>query len=243
MRTVSAIAAFVLMATAPLHAQAIPGRVVEDLTSRPLGTVAVMLLDSTDTAVSWAESDSTGFFALEVRSAGPYRVYADRMGYDQIISEPFSLEGLGPAELELRMLAQPFELEGVTVTTEARIAKLEREGFYRRQRAATGYHLDAKEIQAIHPSRTTTLLRRLPGVLIRPSRWGDVAVNPRHYRPCPMKVVLDGWTLDLSTTPLDHWVDPDRIIGVEVYPNRGVGAPMLHRSTDAFCGVIMIWTR
>lgn len=41
---------------------------------------------------------------------------------------------------------------------------------------------------------------------------------------------------------IDHFVSSAEVIGNEVYPG-GVGAPIRHRGPDAFCGVIMIWTR
>jgi len=59
-----------------------------------------------------------------------------------------------------------------------------------------------------------------------------------------MKVVLDGWKVDLTDSELDNFVGTHEVIGVEVYPGGGgIGAPVQHRGTDAFCGVIMIWTR
>lgn len=72
--------------------QTIAGLVIDDGTSAPLSAVAVMLLDSTDVAVAFAESDSAGRFSIEAPRAGAYRVRADRLGYGDLISEVFSLE-------------------------------------------------------------------------------------------------------------------------------------------------------
>ena len=59
-----------------------------------------------------------------------------------------------------------------------------------------------------------------------------------------MEVVLDGSKIDLTDSELDHWVSAGEVIGVEVYPGGGgIGAPIQYRGTDAFCGVVMIWTR
>jgi hypothetical protein len=225
------------------RAQTIVGSVLDDLNSAPLFGTAVMLLDSTDTAVRWAESDSTGRFFLNVPRSGRYRLYADRLGYSELLSDTFALRQDGPVELELRMVPMPLELETVVVTAEHRRAKLDRQGFYRRKDRSMGHFFDMEDIQTINPMRTSDLLRRVPGVVVRPNRiGGTVATTWRGAAPCPMKIVLDGYKLDLSDDALDNWVSADEVIGVEVFPG-GVGAPVQHRGTDAFCGVIMIWTR
>lgn len=70
------------------------------------------------------------------------------------------------------------------------------------------------------------------------------AVSRRIYTHCELKIVLDGFKVDTVGGDLDFLVDPDRVIGVEVYPGAGgMGAPVQHRGTDAFCGILMIWTR
>ena len=57
-----------------------------------------------------------------------------------------------------------------------------------------------------------------------------------------MKIVVDGFKLDTSTMSIDLLINPDWIIGMEVYPG-GVGAPVQHRGLDSRCGVVMVWTR
>ena len=207
------------------RAQTIVGRVLDDLNSAPLFGAAVMLLDSTDTAVRWAESDSTGRFVLTVSRAGRYRLYADRLGYTELLSDTFALRQAGPVELELRLVPMPLELEAVVVTAEHRRARLDRLGFYRRRERSMGHFFDTEEIQSINPVRTSDLLRRVPGVIVRRNRFGGaVATTWRRAGACPMKIVLDGNKLDLSEDALDNWVSPDEVIGVEVFPG-GVGAP------------------
>lgn len=229
-----------------LGAQAIAGLVIDDLTEVPVSTAAIMLLDSTDTAVAWAESDSVGRF-LRAPRAGVYRLYADRLAYGEIFSETFSLREVGSVELLLRMVPLPVELDALVVTPERVRMKLEDEGFYRRQAYAPGYFFDEKEIQRWRPTFVTDLLRKVPGVAVRRGRSGEATITSlRSYRPnCRLKLVLDGFKLNSEGgADLDFLVNPDRVIGVEVYPGAGgVGAPVQHRGTDAFCGIVMIWTR
>jgi hypothetical protein len=248
-RIVAALLLLASLATpVSLRAQTIAGRVLDDLSEGPISTTSVMLLDSTDTAVAWAESDSVGRFFLRAPGAGRYRLYADRMAYGEIFSETFPLSGDGSVELLVRMVPLPVELDALVVTAERRTEKLQTKGFCHRQDASQGTFFDVEDVQKWQPRFVTDLLRRAPGVHVERGRLGGAVVTTRRFRqgwnsPCPMKVVLDGFKVNLlEGESLDDWVDPQRVIGLEVYPG-GVGAPVQHRGTDAFCGIIMIWTR
>jgi hypothetical protein len=227
----------------PLRAQTIVGVILDDLNSAPLPVTSLMLLDSTDTAVAWAESDSVGRFVLRAPRFGRFRLFADRLGYGEIVSDILALGDTYPVDVEVRMVPLPLELDAVVVTAERRRMRLDQQGFYRRRERAFGTFFDTDEIRALHPTRTTDILRRVPGVVVRRNlEGGAVATTWRRGRSCPMKVVLDGFKIDTSVGSLDDWVSAASVIGVEVFPG-GVGAPVQHRGTDAFCGVVMIWTR
>jgi len=227
----------------PIGGQTIVGVILDDLNNAPLPVTSVMLLDSTDTAVAWAESDSVGRFVLPAPRFGRYRLFADRLGYGEVLSDTLALAGAYPVDVEVRMVPIPLELDAVVVTAERRRMRLEQQGFYRRRGQAFGTFFDTEGIEALHPTLTTDILRRVPGVVVRRTREGGaVATTWRRGRSCPMKVVLDGFKIDTSVGSLDDWVSASSVIGVEVYPG-GVGAPIQYRGTDAFCGVVMIWTR
>lgn len=235
-----------LATPAATQAQAIAGRVLDSLTAAPIAAATVMLLDSTDTAVARAETDSVGLFFFQAPGAGLYRVHADRMGYEEILTEHLPLRDAGSLELLVRLAPLPVEVEGLLVETEAeaRRLRLEREGFYRRQEWAPGYFFDEEEIQKWRPTFISDLLQRVPGVRLH-RQLGEVRVfSARRTGSCPMKIVLDGFKVDTVGGDLDFLVHPDRVIGMEIYPGAGgVGAPVQHRGTDAPCGILMIWTR
>jgi hypothetical protein len=143
------------------------------------------------------------------------------------------------------MVPQPLELDALVVTTQRRRERLERQGFYRRMERSMGYFLDTEQIQALKPTRASDALRRLPGVRLMRVRTGGVRpASFRLGRACPMKVVVDGWKVDMTDSDLDSFVSANDVVGIEVYTGGGgIGAPVQHRGTDAFCGVVMIWTR
>ena len=224
-------------------AQTIAGRVLDDLSEAPISAATILLLDSMDTAVARAESDSVGRFFMSAPGAGVYRLFADRLAYGKIRSEAFPLQDAGTVELLVRMVPLPIELDEFVVTAERRQQRLDTKGFYRRQRASMGHFFDIEDIQAWDPLRVTDVIRNVPGVIVRRSRLGGlVALTQRFGRQCAMKVVLDGFKVDVVDGSLDSLVDPARVIGIEVYPS-GVGAPIEHRGRDSRCGIMMIWTR
>jgi len=239
------IALVALLATpVTLGAQTVSGSVLDDLTKAPIAAATVMLLDSMDTAIAWAESDSLGRFFMRVPTAGRYRLYADRLTYGEIFSEAFLLAGVGSVEVLLRMVPLPVELDGLVVTAERLRMKLEAEGFYRRRDYAPGYFFDAEYMETWRPTFVSDVLRNVPGVAIRRGSMGGARVVSRRQPNCPLKIVLDGFKVDTAGTDLDYLVDVHQIIGIEVYPGAGgMGAPVQHRGTDAFCGILMLWTR
>jgi len=242
-----------LLAPSAVQAQIVVGRVVDDLSGAPLPVTTVMFIDTLNTVLAAVESDAAGRFIFSAPSPGIFRVYADRLGYEEIISESFSLRGIGPIELELRMVPRPFELDSLVVTAEGREAKLDKHGFYRRRSASTGYFFDAEDVRREHPVRLTDLLKQVPGVRVMATASGATRLLSRRMRNallrggggCQMKVVVDGFKLDLTPDEsIDDWVVPTAVVGIEIYPGAGgSGAPIEYRGPDAFCGLILLWTR
>lgn len=238
--------ALLSMTPPSLCGQTIVGQVVDDQTGAPIPITTVMLVDSAATAVAWAVSDSAGRFVFHAPRVGEFRLYAERLGYDEMISEVFRLAGGSPVAAELRMQPRPLELDSLVVTVEGRLGKLERQGFYRRRDRSSGYFFDAEDLERWRPTRLTDLIRQVPNVEVHRTRFGGTVLVSRRtlFTPCGgrMKVVLDGFKLDEAS--FDDWIDPSLVIGIEVYPGAGgIGGPVEHRGVDAACGIVMIWTR
>lgn len=242
-----ALAVLPLAAAHAAAAQIIVGTVVDDLTGAPLAATTIMLLDSADTAVRLDAADSAGWFVLQAPSPARYRLFADRIGYEEVVSDTLEVAGGPRTEVEIRMTPRPVELEAIVVSAERRQLKLEQKGFYRRQEVSPGYFLDTDDILEQRPFYTTDLMRQIPGVRVLPDQpaFGYTVSSNRGFgRVCPMRIVLDGWPLDLMGQTLDDFVGPNEIIGIEVYPGAGgAGAPGRYRGPQSFCGIIMIWTR
>ena len=243
-------AALVLAVPAPARSQIVFGHVLDQTNGRPLPMTAIMLLDSTGAAVRYVDTDSVGRFRLLAPRAGRYQLYLDQLAYQAYLTDTLTLAGDGPLELLLRLEPLPVELDPLVVTTERRRVRLEKVGFYRRERFSMGYMLGPDQIRELRAFRTTDLLRQIPAVQLRWSMMpGGYLVSSRRRLAsfagavCPMKIVVDGVTTEQNSFALDDVVPVQDVMAVEVYPGTGgVGAPVRYRSTDAFCGVVLIWT-
>lgn len=242
LRRLSALALGALLlegSTAAASAQSVVGRVIDGANGTPLRTATVVLLDSADTPVDAAATDSAGWFALEAPNEGSFRLFAERLGYGDLHSDWLDVARDARVEVQVRMSAQAIAVEGVVVSVDSRYSKLDEVGFFARRRYAPGYHLDAAEIEEQDPTQLLDLLRMIP--LVRGPY--SMRVPPSCGRQ-PMRIVLDGSSLDLAWGEIDALVNPGEIIGLEVYPSAGsAGAPGEFRGPESYCGLVMIWTR
>ncbi|HEX7118865.1 MAG TPA: carboxypeptidase regulatory-like domain-containing protein [Longimicrobiales bacterium] len=128
-------------------------------------------------------------------------------------------------------------------------------GFYDRERTTTGAFLDRDQIRTRNAGRVSQLLLVIPGVRVRRTDDGRVAVHMRDgERPSPTgetvicwpRVVLDGtvaWRGGVgSPAYLDDVVHPAELEGIEVY-RSDAELPAVFSGTQSGCGVIVLWTR
>lgn len=248
--------------------RAVSGSVLDIETQQPVGDVLVELLDTAGTSVSQSLTDFQGRFVLPLRADGGTVLRARRLGYADVLSGP--LEGLGSRMVEVRMAPEALKLEGLVVAVEAKVAKLDRSGFYQRRFLSGGQFLVREEIEAMVPTRTTDILRRLPGV--QPVTFGSESGNTTVRRVqlrgavrfmndqrCLPGLYIDGTLLRQPVIPtpeglgdpfrwlsnypqIDELVNPQDIEAMEVYDTPAV-TPAQFQAPGPPCGVIVIWTR
>ena len=142
--------------------------------------------------------------------------------------------------------------------------------FERRRRRGNGAYLTRDQIDRMHASRLTDLLRSLPGVSVEPNESGALVVELRrstsfsfepapvarkdssssstpqqpstqiNVRKCPASFQVDGLAIDGGAT-VDIEVRPETIEAIEVY--SGGQVPIELGARNAECGVVLIWTR
>lgn len=121
---------------------------------------------------------------------------------------------------------------------------LEHTGFMRRRKTGNGIFITRAEIAGQHAMHLSDVLRRYPGLAIRPhtgGRPGGHATMARNGpRNCPIQYFVDGTLIGPGFNVDD--VRADDVEGVEVYRGASGLPPEFNRNTSG-CGVIVIWTR
>lgn len=220
---------------APLHAQnaSITGRVLSAHSGEPVAGAEIRLEGSRRGAVT----SENGLFRISKLPPGEHVFTIQYLGAK---SERFRVN-LGPGEaldvafdLEMKVIPVP-ELE-VSVNEEIPVGKLY--SFYRRAERGPGHYITREEIEEHNTSRTTDLLRQVPGVDVGATRLDGATVTMNRREGCVPTYYVDGaYTgyFDIDNLP------PRDIAGIEVYSgNSQVPAEFKHADR---CGVIAIWTR
>jgi hypothetical protein len=232
-----------LAVAAPSAAQSVRGRVLEDGSGRPIAS-AVVELRADGLVRSQTQSREDGSFVLEVPAAGVYRVSAMRVGYVSLLSDPFRVLARDSVDLDFQLTAAAVRLNPVQATSTQRMAPARLAGFYdRSRRNRQGRFLTREAIEAAGASRTTDLLRRVPGLLFRNTRKGGIAVQGRGG--CEPQVYLDGMDISMfrDAVTVDDMVQPEDLEGVEVYGSSSIPVEFVRNHQGDECGAVMFWTR
>lgn len=124
----------------------------------------------------------------------------------------------------------------VTVDRALPVGKLT--GFYQRREIHAGYFITREDIERVRPVRTTSLLRRVPGLDVgQRSASGVTPVTMGRRKGCVPDFYVDGARAPYFDVDV---LDPQEIAGIEIYRgNSEVPIRFKHRDR---CGVIVIWT-
>ena len=166
---------------------------------------------------------------LSVRAVG---FYPERRVVDIIERAP-------PVRVSLSTLKAVLDTVKVNAT---HLYNRDRNGFQRRRQSGIGRYLGPQEIERMHPIATSDLFRMMPSVRVT-QRGFDKSILMRGGMSgyCAPAIFLDGMRIEgLSGGDIDGWVQPNEIVGVEVYTLAG--APPQFQTLNG-CGTILIWTR
>lgn len=105
---------------APLRAQHVQGRVLEQGTEAAVAGAVVVLLDLSGRPVDRTLSDEIGHFALRAPSPAFYRLRADRVGYRSTMSPDVEVGAQGVAGYRMLVGAEALTLEGLVVQSTSR---------------------------------------------------------------------------------------------------------------------------
>lgn len=237
--TVFAFAAAVLAAPpTPAQAQSgsasIVGQIINQQTTEPVSGAAVILAGTEHEAVTTED----GIFAMQDLPAGDFELVIRYLGMESK-RFPVHLERRQPLTVNFSVDMQVIPVAALEVTVEQSPPRGKLHNFYRRAAQGPGYFITRDEIDERPVSRTTDILRRVPGLDIGArGRTGRTPVTMGRRDGCVPDFYLDGARAPFFN--VDN-LEPIDIAGIEVYRgNSEVPIRFKHRDR---CGVIVIWTR
>jgi hypothetical protein len=175
-----------------------------------------------------------GTFITTALSVGSYALSVRMLGYRNL-EQDVRVDGASPMELAIQLVPEAVELEPLVVTS-LRSRVLDNAGFYQRRQRGAGRSFTRDEIQQRGASRTTDLLRTVPGVSVRsPARSLSPLVFFR--AGCRPDIVVDGHNLGVDVL-VDDMVQPWAMEGLEIFV--GLTAPPMYSHNP--CGAVMIWS-
>jgi hypothetical protein len=228
--------------------QALRGVVHDAATGRPISETTILVQQERGSLSRRITTDSAGTFTLTLPTAGLFRVNATKLGYIQHRGDTVRI-GDGETvvvRIELDRTATP--LRPVVVTE--RFSGLP-DGFESRRASGFGRFLTRTDIEARRGTKTTDLLRGMPGIVLTQMRRGrggaslgagQVLLMRSPVGLCQPAIWIDGLLINdfpgMSTT--DDLLSPGVLEAVEVY-NSTSNAPAQYRTGN--CGVVLFWTR
>ena len=188
-----------------------------------------------------ATTDNDGRFALSSLPAGTFSAQARAIGYSPATAS-VDLASNRTASVDIALDKQPTSLAPVTVYGKPNRSLREFDEFMQRKRQGFGHFLTPADLR--DRFAVTDALKMVPGLQVLPTGMGN-AVYGRGA--CIPAIYVDDMqlppeaTIGASTPPdIDAYVQPDQIMGIEVYAGLG-GIPPQYSSNA--CGVILIWTK
>lgn len=236
--TIALILSFLAAASAA-PAQSISGTLMETETRSPIARGVVTLLDRDSTALERVQTDSVGAFSFTLERGGSFRISAERAGFRAAASPRLTIGSRDTLEVEFSLARDAVVLEPLVVTARSRYLTPAARRFYQRAKSSpSGRFITLQEIEQAHASRTTELLRRVPGVVVTPMMGGN---DVRIRGTCRPSVYVDGTRVQ-GYRSIDDLAQPLELEGIEVYRSADQ-APAEFTGVNAGCAAILIWTR
>jgi hypothetical protein len=109
------VALLSLSAPAALMGQTVSGHLLEPGSSRPIAGALVVLLDSSGKEVAGALTDASGAYTVRAPGSGSFRLRAQRVAYQSVVSPAFELRDGQTVSRDLVAATIPTRIEGLTV--------------------------------------------------------------------------------------------------------------------------------
>lgn len=219
------------------------GAIADRRSEDPIPSARVSVVRSSDGVSVWSGvSDEDGRFRTPAIPLGDYRLHVEAPPF-VTLTEPVTLSEAGVVDLRVELVGVDYQL-GPIVVVARRSTRLQREGFYDRQRQGLGSFVTRADIEATKPFRTSDLLRQIPGLRVQDvgGGRGGTQISMARDAGCTPLIVVDRALAELGG-PLggvNERFDPEDLEGIEIF--GGASVPAEYTSITN-CGVVMFWTR
>ena len=162
-------------------------------------------------------------------------------------AEPINVTSREPVDVTVTVGDKLNVLDPVLITARREFA-LDKAGFSARKRAGGGHFFTRDDIDKRKPNNISDMMKGLPSVTVTSQRGGTVirgraGVTSMYSANAPCtRVYVDGFEWrDLQPGDLDMVVNPDDVIGLEIYQAGEV--PSQFRKFDRGCLTLVVWTQ
>jgi len=206
--------------------------------SNPLSRARISVVGTSLAAVA----EANGSFAVADVPRGAQTLDVRMLGY-----EPLRLPVDVRAGETLFVRARLSALDAVDLPSVEVVAVFRGplRGFEERRTHGPGTFLTEDQILRMQPRQVTDVLRRVPGIQIRPVAgfYGEnLAVMHRGGR-CPVLFYVNGSPLPIADVPINNYVAAHELVGIEIYSPSELPAQFNSSAQNAKCGLIGLWTR
>ena len=249
-RAAALAVALALLGAAPAagSAQVLAGRVLDARDGSPVHGAEVFLARTDGSPAAAAIADSTGAFLLRVDDAGTYVLRTRRYGYatrmDTVSTTPNGrawdrAPELGArGRLVVRLSPEAIEADEIVVRAE-RGLEWGTTQFERRRAEGKGYFLDEDHIRAMEPVYVQEALWDIPDLKVRYGRAMTPSLMATNNAERCVTQLVNGMPGRVDV------IDPDDVMGVEVYTNyRDIPEDLAElRDRMSRCALVNYWTR
>jgi len=237
------LAASCVIAASPLTAQTIRGKLLEQLSEKPVGGASVTLVTDQNAQVATTQTNASGDFTFRLAAPGAYRLRVSRSGYRGSETPVIQLQSGDDVSATVHILPNRLDLTPLIVTSNNRRPAGKLAGFNERMQkySRRGTFITRDQIDKARPLNVSDLLEPVSGLIVRP-RLRSFGSDVRTLDGCRPTVLLDGLPYPLMGESIDEIVSPRQLEAIEVYPSWAQVPPELNRGFTR-CGMIALWTR
>ena len=185
-----------------------------------------------------ASTGADGKFTLTGVVAGTQSLLVRRVGYLPV-ETPMDVTSLRTNDITVRLGTYSPVLTSVDV--KAKSDPIESTGFERRRKMGMGKYMDLSQIQAISPTYTSDILRRIPGIYVMGS-GSSATVATTRSNGCVAFVIDNNPVNTTAGQTIDEIVGEQDVVAIEFY--QPVDVPMeFSGGQNSGCAMVLIWTK